>query len=122
MQTMTVSEFKSHFSDVLDLVQHGEDVVISYGKKKEKIAVLVRDGQGEALRMSLGLILVDDLVDVYVLDRKLQATEETALHLETLKEMEMQIRTNCRDNEGMEYLPNEEIARKLPQYDHILAY
>lgn len=41
MQTMTVSEFKSHFSDVLDLVQQGEDVVISYGKKKEKIAVLV---------------------------------------------------------------------------------
>ena len=89
---------------------------------QKKIAVLVRDGQGEALRMSLGLILVDDLVHVYVLDRKLQATEETALHLETLKEMEMQIRTNCRDNEGMEYLPNEEIARKLPQYDHILAY
>ena len=89
---------------------------------QKKIAVLVRDRQCEALRMSLGLILVDDLVDVYVLDRKLQATEETALHLETLKEMEMQIRTNCRDNEGMEYLPNEEIARKLPQYDHILAY
>ena len=89
---------------------------------QKKIAVLVRARQGEALRMSLGLILVDDLVDVYVLDRKLQATEETALHLETLKEMEMQIRTNCRDNEGMEYLPNEEIARKLPQYDHILAY
>lgn len=41
MQTMTVSEFKSHFSEVLDLVQQGEDVVISYGKKKEKIAVLV---------------------------------------------------------------------------------
>lgn len=41
MQTMTVSQFKSHFSEVLDLVQHGEDVVISYGKKKEKIAVLV---------------------------------------------------------------------------------
>lgn len=41
MHTMTVSEFKSHFSEVLDLVQHGEDVVISYGKKKEKIAVLV---------------------------------------------------------------------------------
>lgn len=41
MHTMTVSEFKSHFSEVLDLVQNGEDVVISYGKKKEKIAVLV---------------------------------------------------------------------------------
>ena len=41
MQTMTVSQFKAHFSEVLDLVQHGEDIVISYGKKKEKIAVLV---------------------------------------------------------------------------------
>lgn len=41
MQTMTVGQFKSHFSEALNLVQHGEDVIISYGKKKEKIAVLV---------------------------------------------------------------------------------
>ena len=41
MQTMTVGHFKAHFSQVLDIVQHGEDIVISYGKKKEKIAVLV---------------------------------------------------------------------------------
>jgi antitoxin (DNA-binding transcriptional repressor) of toxin-antitoxin stability system len=41
MQTMTVGHFKSHFSQVIDLIQHGEDIVISYGKKKEKIAVLV---------------------------------------------------------------------------------
>jgi antitoxin (DNA-binding transcriptional repressor) of toxin-antitoxin stability system len=41
MQTMTVGHFKSHFSQVLDFVQQGEDVVISYGKKKAKIAVLV---------------------------------------------------------------------------------
>ncbi|HIJ87187.1 MAG TPA: type II toxin-antitoxin system Phd/YefM family antitoxin [Desulfuromonadales bacterium] len=41
MQTMTVGHFKSHFSQVIDFVQRGEDVVISYGKKKEKIAVLV---------------------------------------------------------------------------------
>jgi prevent-host-death family protein len=41
MQTMTVGHFKAHFSEVLDLVQQGEDIVISYGKKKAKIAVLV---------------------------------------------------------------------------------
>jgi prevent-host-death family protein len=41
MQTMTVGEVKAHFSEVLDKVQKGEDVVISFGKKKEKIAVLV---------------------------------------------------------------------------------
>jgi hypothetical protein len=89
---------------------------------QKKIAVLVRERQSEALRMSLGLILVDDLVDVYLLDRKLQASGETALHVETLKEMDMHIYTNCRENEGMEYLPVDEIARQLPQYDHILAY
>lgn len=41
MQTMTVGHFKAHFSEVLDLVQQGEDIIISYGKKREKIAVLV---------------------------------------------------------------------------------
>ncbi len=89
---------------------------------QKKIAVLVRERQSEALRMSLGLILVDDLVDVYVLDRKLQATEETALHVETMKEMDVQIYTNCRENEGMELVTVEEIVVKLPRYDHILAY
>ena len=88
----------------------------------KKIAVLVRDRQDDALRMSLGLILLDDEVDVNVLDKKLEETGEAALHLETLKEMDIQVRTNCRENEGMEYLPSEEIARSLPQYDHILAY
>ena len=41
MQTMTVGEVKSHFSEVLGLVQKGEDIIISFGKKKEKVAVLV---------------------------------------------------------------------------------
>jgi len=65
---------------------------------------------------------VDDVVDVYVLDHAVQAAGEAAAHVETLKEMEMQVYTNCRENEGMEYLPDDEIARSLPKYDHILAY
>jgi len=92
------------------------------GEVQKKIAVLVRDRQGEALRMSLGLILVDDAVDVYVLDRTLQADGEVAFHLETIKEMDMPVYTNCRENAGMEYLPVDEIVRKLSRYDHILAY
>lgn len=57
MQTMTVAHFKSHFSQVLDMIQHGEDIVISYGKKKEKIAVLVPYGsyEGKPKRV-LGLL------------------------------------------------------------------
>jgi antitoxin (DNA-binding transcriptional repressor) of toxin-antitoxin stability system len=57
MHTMTVGHFKSHFSEVLDLVQHGEDVVISYGKKKEKIAVLVPFDRYEGkLQRTLGIL------------------------------------------------------------------
>jgi len=89
---------------------------------KKKIAVLVRERQGEALRMSLGLILGDDAVDVFVLDRKLQQSEESALHLETIREMEMKLYTNCRENADMEYLTTAEIARRLPQYDNVLPY
>lgn len=57
MQTMTVGHFKAHFSEVLDLVQQGEDIVISYGKKKEKIAVLVPyDRYEDRPRRTLGIL------------------------------------------------------------------
>jgi hypothetical protein len=88
----------------------------------KKIAVLVRDRQEEALRMSVGLILLDDQVEVYLLDRKLEETKESLLHYETLKEMEMKVYSNSRENEGMEYVPTEEIAQRLLQYDHVLPY
>ncbi|OFZ85986.1 MAG: hypothetical protein A2W21_10155 [Betaproteobacteria bacterium RBG_16_66_20] len=89
---------------------------------KKKIAVLVRDRQDEALRMALGLVLADDEVDVYVLDRKLADTEAVRLYLTTLKEFEFRVFTNQADNEGLEYLSVEQIAQRLPQYDHTLPY
>ncbi|GMR18414.1 MAG: hypothetical protein BMS9Abin33_0826 [Gammaproteobacteria bacterium] len=88
----------------------------------KKIAVLVRNRQGEALRMSLGLTLVDDIIDVYVLDGKLAGTEQDHLNLELMKEMEMKIYSNYRGNEDVEYLSTEEIAHKLLEYDHVLPY
>ncbi len=88
----------------------------------KKIAVLVRDRQGEALRMSLGLTLVDDIIDVYVLDGKLEGTEQERLNLELMKEMGMKIYSNYPGNKNVEYLSTEEIAHKLLEYDHILPY
>ena len=38
---MPVGEFKSRFSAVLEAVKRGEEVAISYGKRKESIAVIV---------------------------------------------------------------------------------
>lgn len=41
MITLTVGEFKRKFSKVLDDIRKGEEIVICFGRKKQKIAVLV---------------------------------------------------------------------------------
>ncbi len=41
MQNVTIGEFKSRFSHLLNLVKQGEEIVISYGRKKEKVAVVI---------------------------------------------------------------------------------
>ena len=87
-----------------------------------KIAVLVRDRQEEALRMSIGLTLMDDEIDVYVLDKKVSESEQNALNIETIKEMGMNLFSNCENNKDMHYLSTEEISRRIPAYDHVIPY
>ncbi len=41
MQTLTIGELKTSFSEVLKKIRSGEEIVISYGKKREKVAVLI---------------------------------------------------------------------------------
>ena len=41
MKTLPVGEFKTHFSKVIDDVKSGEEIIITYGRKKENIAVVV---------------------------------------------------------------------------------
>ena len=41
MQTLTIGELKTGFSEVLKKIRSGEEIVISYGKKREKVAVLI---------------------------------------------------------------------------------
>jgi hypothetical protein len=97
------------------------------GNKKEdgmskKIAVVVRERQGEALRMGVGLTLADDSVDVFVLDRKVEETEENALNIETMDMMDIKLYTNVEGAEGMEYISTEDMAAKLLEYDNIIPY
>ncbi len=88
----------------------------------KKIAVLVRERQSEALRMALGLTLVDDLVDVYVLDRKLEEQEEDILNLELMKDLGVHLYSDRPDNSSAEYRSARDIAQQLLEYDHILPY
>lgn len=41
MQTISVGELKTRFSEILEQVVKGEEIIISYGKKHTKVAVLV---------------------------------------------------------------------------------
>ena len=88
----------------------------------KKIAVLTRDRQEEAFRMALGLILMDDLVDVFVLDRKVEDNEDNQTNIEMMEDMEMNVYTNHRENKEMQYIQNAEIAERLLQYDTIIPY
>ena len=88
----------------------------------KKIAILVRDRQGEALRMGVGMILADDEVSVYILDREVEKNDDNDLNVETMGDMDVKIFTNVKGNENMEYISTEDLAKKLPEYDNILAY
>lgn len=88
----------------------------------KKVAVIVRDRQAEALRMGVGMMLADDLVTVFVMDRKVEETENNAMNIETMNDMDIKVYTNCKENANIEYLSTEEVAKKLLEFDNILPY
>ncbi len=88
----------------------------------KKIAVIIRDRQEEALRMALGLLLLDYTPDVFFLDRPIENTEKNRLQLQTAEEMELNLYTNCSDNQDIEQLSLEKIVSSLTTYDIVLTY
>jgi prevent-host-death family protein len=57
MQTLTIGELKTNFSEVLKKVKSGQKIGISYGKKREKVAVIVPySGYVSTPERSLGLL------------------------------------------------------------------
>ena len=88
----------------------------------KKIAVLVRDRQAEALRMAVGLTLEDDQVTVYVLDKKIDESDESvSLNIETLNDLDCKIYSNNPEN-NFEQMSTENIAKALVEYDSVLPY
>jgi len=89
---------------------------------QKKIAILVRDRQGEGLRMGVGAMLADDAITVFIMDRKVEENENNMMNLETMNDMDIKTFTNFKGNENIEYLSTEEIAQKLLEFDLILPY
>jgi len=88
----------------------------------KKIAVIVRDRQGEALRVAGGLTLADDIVDVFILDNKLdKSNAEIATPLELNIELDLKMYSNNPEN-GYTTITLEEMTKKLLEYDIIVPY
>jgi len=88
----------------------------------KRVAVLVRERQGEALRVAVGLTLMAERVEVFVLDRKVADAPENGMHIGVLKELGMRVATNCADNTDLELLSNANLARQMVECDIILPY
>jgi hypothetical protein len=87
----------------------------------KKLAIIVRDRQGEAFRMAVGLTLADDEVSAFVMDNKVEPDESMELNIETLPDMGGHIYTNNSDN-PFDQMSTEQIAKALLEYDGIIAY
>ena len=88
----------------------------------KKIAVMVRDRQAEAFRMAVGLTLEDDEVNVFVMDNKLDDSDEgVSLNVETCNDLDVKIYSNNPEN-NFEQMSIDDIARVLVNYDTVLPY
>jgi hypothetical protein len=88
----------------------------------KRIALIVRDRQGEALRVAGGLTLMDDIIEVFVLDRELDAGDpEVARPLELVEELGIKRYSNVVQN-GVETITLEDMAKKLLEYDMVVPY
>ncbi len=76
----------------------------------KKIAVVVRDRQAEAFRMAVGLTLEDDEVNVFVMDKKLDDSDESvSLNVETCNDLDVKIYSNNPEN-NFQQMSTDDIA------------
>lgn len=87
----------------------------------KKIGVIVRDRQGEALRMSLGLIVLDDEVDIIVTE-PLSDDNKDFLSNEVMDLVANVYTTVPISGVDIQQISNDELAARLLEYDNILPY
>lgn len=56
MKTMTVGDLKTHFSQIIQEVQSGEEIAVAYGKKKEIVAYLIPKSHKKPTKRILGIL------------------------------------------------------------------
>lgn len=91
------------------------------------VAVLIKDAerQYEGLRSSLGLLLEDHVVSMYVMDHEVDMTEEYSDNMGFIDEMEGTRYSNVKanvDKHGFQPVTAETIGPKLREYDLVIPF
>ena len=64
MKTLSVGDFKTHFSSVLEKLKGGEQFTIEFGKKHERVAVLLPYSQyKKSKKLKLGIMKHKGLIE-----------------------------------------------------------
>lgn len=87
---------------------------------QKRIAVIVRKRQSEALRMSVGLTVLDDQVEIFITE-PLKDDQKTITELEGATELGLKVYSITED-QRFQRLGLQEMAEKLLEYDHIIPY
>jgi hypothetical protein len=93
----------------------------------KKVAVLIKDKerQYEGLRSSLGLLLEDHVVSMFVLNHEVEMTEEYQDNMEFIDEMEGARYSNVPANVekyGFKMVSLEDVGRMLKEQDLVIPY
>ena len=84
---------------------------------QKKIAILAKENHNEAFRIAAGLTILDDTIDIFVLGNELENNEQMQNSLKLTAAMDLKIYTNNPANKQMTYIPTDELAIKLLEYD-----
>ena len=91
----------------------------------KKIAVIVRDRKQEALRMSVGLTVLNDNVTVFIMGSEFSQSDYTndliVQNLEALDLMEIPIHTDT-EGQPFAYMSRDDMSRALLSFDIVLPY
>jgi len=88
---------------------------------KKRIAVIIRGRQSEGLRMAVGLTVLGDMVDVYIMEVIVEKNPQFDTTLEALRQMGGKAYTDNRRN-PFEFVTTESVAVRLLDYDVIVPY
>jgi len=96
-------------------------------KMRKKVAVLIKDKnkQYEGLRTSLGLLLEDHIVSMYVIDHEIELTEAYYDNMGFIDEMEGHRYSNVSQNvekHNFKAMTKEELGAQLRDYDVVIPF